>query len=87
MSQSKITLHAYGKPLSQSLKLLAKVAKRSPDSVRAFLDGLESTSELVRIDNESFAAAGASHSFLVFYPSKRLLDFFAATFAGESDDV
>lgn len=87
MSTPKITLHAYAKPLSRALKLLAKVAKRDPEAVRVFLGGLQSPSELVRFDNESFAAAGASHSFLVLYPSKLLLDFFAATFASESNDV
>ena len=84
---SKINVHYYDLPMREALNLLAKIAQQTPDTVRAFLERLDSTSELVRIDNESFAAAGASHSFLVLYPSKPLLDFFSATFASEDDGV
>lgn len=87
MSAPDVTIHGVAEPLNIAIGLLSHVAKTSPEVVLRFLNGLESGSDLVRVENIYFAAPGASHSLLILYPSKLLLDFFAALLAGDCDDL
>jgi len=74
-------------PCLDALKLLAEFGKRSPEVVDRFLDGLDATAQLVRIDCDRIPAAGTSKRWIAFQPSDLLVEFLAASRTGERDGV
>lgn len=82
MKNKSLALHADSKPLTAALNLLAEVAQSSGEVVQRFLNSLDSTAQLVRVDVDAFSAAGAWNGRIVFQPSDLLVEFLSAARAG-----
>lgn len=82
MKNLELTLHTDITPLTAALDLLAEVAQGSGEVVQRFLDGLDSTAQLVRIDVDVGPAAWTRNDRIVFQPSDLLVEFLAAARAG-----
>lgn len=82
MNNRSLVLHADSKPLTAALNLLAKVAQSSGEVVQRFLNSLDSTAQLVRVDVDAVSAAGTWNGRIVFQPSDLLVEFLSAARAG-----
>lgn len=70
-------------PMNGAIGSLKNIAKRSPHLVQSFLDGLNSTAQLCRVDDDIFPATGTDKYRVVLQPSDLLADFLAAAGAGD----
>jgi hypothetical protein len=82
MKNLSVTLHADYVPLTAALDLLSEVAQGSGEVVQRFLDSLDSTSKLFRVDCDVVPAAGAGEYRIVFQPSDLIVEFLSTARAG-----
>lgn len=85
MNSAKITIQADAAPLLAAMQLLAEFAQHSREVVQGFLGGLDSLSQLVRLDSDNASTPGAGECWVVFQPSDLLVEFLLATGTGECD--
>ena len=72
-------------PLQAAIRSLEALRQSSPELVKRFLDGIDSSSQLVCIDTDGSATATAGDLWVTFQPSNLLLDFLAAVRAGKGE--
>lgn len=77
-----VNLQCDSEPLKAALESLAELAEFSGEVVQCFLDGLDSSAQLFRVDCEGFSASGTSELRIAFQPSDLLVEFLAAMRAG-----
>ncbi len=70
-----------------ALASLTEIAKASPQIIQRFLDGLDSASQLVRVDSDAALAARASERWIKLQPSDLLIEFLATCGAGECNGL
>ena len=80
-----LKIHCDLDALDAALQSLSELAEHRTEVVQRFLDGIDSFSELVRIDAESLPALGAGQLRIALQPSDRLVEFLAAVRAGKFD--
>lgn len=85
MSALSIKIEANIQPLKDALLSLENISKTSPEIFHRFFCGLDSLSQLVRIDRDRSTAARAGEHWVVFQPSDLLVEFLLATGTGERD--
>lgn len=85
MSNPTIILKCDTALIDEALDLLSDIAQTSHEVVQGFLGGLNSLSQLVRIDRDRSTAARAGEHWVVFQPSDLLVEFLLATGTGERD--
>jgi hypothetical protein len=84
---ARLTIHCDAAPFEAALASLAELAERSPELVRRFLDGLEDSTQLMRIESEGLTAAGAGECRTALHPSDLLVEFLAAARTGDLDGL
>ncbi|HEX7720144.1 MAG TPA: hypothetical protein VF389_10080 [Woeseiaceae bacterium] len=83
----KITLRCNAAPIEAAMASLVELSKRAPELVLAFLNGVDSATELVRIEPDELSAPRAGECLTVLYPSDELAEFLAAARTGEVDGL
>jgi hypothetical protein len=78
---STINLQCDAEPLKAALHSLAELAELSGEVVQCFLDGLDSSAQLFRIDCEGFSGSETSELRITFQPSDLLVEFLAGEVA------
>jgi hypothetical protein len=77
-----VNLQCDAELLKAALHSLAELAELPGEVVQCFLDGLDPSAQLFRIDCEGFSASGTSELRIAFQPSDLLVEFLAAMRAG-----
>lgn len=74
-------------PFQAALAELLELAKSRGELVQAFLGGIDCAAQLCRLDLDGLPAAGAGELWIALEPSDLLVEFLAASRAGESDGL
>lgn len=82
-----LTLRCDAEPILAAISSLSELAQRSPELVQRFLDGLDASSELVRVELDGLPASRTGECRTVLHPSNRLAEFLSAAGAGEFDGL
>jgi hypothetical protein len=80
-----IKIQCDDRPFQAAMRSLKELRQSSPELVERFLDGIDSSSQLVCIDTDGSAAAATGDLWVTFQPSNLLLDFLAAARTGEGE--
>lgn len=83
----KLTIACDAAPLISAIESLADFAKRSPQQVKGFIGGLNSSAQLCCVNGNSPAATAASKFGITLEPSDLLVEFLAAMRARDGDDL
>lgn len=86
-AERRLAICADVAPLCAALDSLAQLAQTRREAVEAFLDGLDSPSQLFRFDQDVPPAAGTGDLRIVLEPSESLRDFLLAARTGECDGL
>ncbi|NNM70191.1 MAG: hypothetical protein HKM00_09570 [Gallionella sp.] len=73
--------------IDEALDLLSDIAQTSHEVVQGFLGGLDSLSQLVRLDSDNASTPGAGEFRVVLQPSDLLVEFLTAARAGQNDGL
>lgn len=84
---ARLTIHCDAAPIEAAMASLSELAQRSPELVRRFLDGLEDSTQLMRIESEGLPAARAGECRTALHPSDLLVEFLAAARTGDVDGL
>lgn len=85
--RNAVTIHCDAAPFEAALASLSELAERSPELVRRFLDGVDPSTQLVRIETEDMTAPRAGECRTVLHPSDLLAEFLAAARTGDVDGL
>ncbi|ABE29892.1 hypothetical protein Bxe_A3087 [Paraburkholderia xenovorans LB400] len=87
MTHHTLRLTADASGVGASVQLLSELAKRFPEVVERFVDGLLDLSELVRVDVRNCTAGTAGEVRICLEPSDCFREFLAAVAAGNVDGL
>ena len=73
--------------LIEALNSLSDIAQHCPEIVQRFLDSMNSSAELVRVDSKSLMAGGANECWVLLQPADCLVEFLLAMGARNGNGV